>query len=87
MEEITLLQALDHFIEHTEPGLFPDGRKGVKGYSTVRNILRARRMQKEGRAPDRPITDDWIEGILRRFGAGRYEIRKGETVVIVHPPK
>jgi hypothetical protein len=80
MQKMTLYEALDDFLQHVEPTLFPDGRRHAKGYSRVRNLVQARRAELEGRKPARPITYDWVKSVLRDFAPDRYVFQ--ETVEI-----
>ena len=79
---LTTREALDDFIEHVEPTLFEGNRKGNKAYYRVRNIIRARRQERAGQTPWRPVTDEWIEAILMEFAPHRYGFQKNINVIL-----
>lgn len=74
--EVTPCEALDDFIENVWPTLFVGERQKSSAYKRAYALVRARRLQKEGKAVR--ISDGWIAKTLEQFGG---QIMIGEVMV------
>lgn len=73
--QVSPREALDHFIENVWPLLFV-GKKRTKEYKRAYALVRARRLEKEGK-PSK-VSDGWIIKTLERLG-GRVQV--GDSLV------
>ena len=71
--EVTPREALDHFVENVWPTLFVGEKRTNIAYKRAYALVRARRLEKEGRPSKAKVSDGWIAKTLERFG-GRVQV-------------
>lgn len=74
--EVTPREALDHFVENVWPTLFVGEKRTSSAYKRAYALVRARRLEKEGRPSRAKVSDGWIVKTLERFG-GRVQVGDG----------
>jgi hypothetical protein len=71
--QVTPCEALDHFVENVWPTLFVGEKRTSSEYKRAYALVRARRLEKEGKASKAKVSDGWIVKTLERFG-GRVQV-------------
>jgi len=71
--EVTPRQALDHFVENVWPTLFVGEKRTSSEYKRAYALVRARRLEKEGKPSKAKVSDGWIVKTLEQFG-GRVQV-------------
>lgn len=71
--EVTPRQALDHFVANVWPTLFVGEKRTSSAYKRAYALVRARRLEKEGKPSKAKVSDGWIVKTLERFG-GRVQV-------------
>lgn len=74
--EVTPREALDHFVENVWPTLFVGEKRTSSAYKRAYALVRARRLEKEGKPSRAKVSDGWIVKTLERFG-GRVQVGDG----------
>lgn len=71
--EVTPREALDHFIDNVWPTLFVGEKRTSSEYKRAYALVRARRLEKEGKPSRAKVSESWIVKTLERLG-GRVQV-------------
>jgi hypothetical protein len=74
--QVTPREAIDHFVEYVWPTLFVGEKRTSSAYKRAYALVRARRLEKEGKPSKAKVSDAWIVKTLERFG-GRVQVGDG----------